>query len=45
MQSDACAVLSSLACPAETYFSTFSHKHHDFQKKAVEHKMSVFDFI
>ena len=29
----ACAILSSSAWPAVQYFSTFSHKRHDFRKK------------
>ena len=28
-----CAVLSYLSCPALQYFSTLSHKQHDFQKR------------
>jgi hypothetical protein len=34
-----------MACPALGYFSTFSHKRHDFRKKKViEHKMWVLIF-
>jgi len=31
----ACAVLSSVACLALQYFSTFSHKRRDFKNKKV----------
>ena len=41
----ACAILSSLACPALQYFSTLSHKRHDFRKRIADNKMCVFIFF
>jgi hypothetical protein len=37
----ACAILSSVACPA-VHFSTLSHKPHDFQKKKLSNIKCVF---
>jgi len=41
----ACAILSSVACPALHYFSTLSHNDTIFgKKKAIEHEKRVYVF-
>jgi hypothetical protein len=39
-----CFVLSSVAWPALLYFSTLSHKQHDFWEMLIEHKMRILNF-
>jgi len=40
----ACAILSSVSCAALEYFSTYSHKRHDFRKRGLDYKMCVLIF-
>jgi hypothetical protein len=40
----ACAILSSVGCPALQNFSTLAHERHDFKKKVIEHKIRVLIF-
>jgi len=37
----ACAILSSMACPALLYFSTLSQKRHDFLTEDTGNKMCI----
>ena len=40
----ACAIISSVNCPALQYFPTLSHELHDFRGKGTEHKICVLIF-
>jgi hypothetical protein len=37
-------ILPSIACLTLPYFSSLSHKRHDFRKRVTEHKIRVFIF-
>jgi hypothetical protein len=37
----ACATLPYVGCSAVQYFSTFSHKRHNFRKEVTEHKICL----
>ena len=39
-----CAILSSVDSMVLLYFSTLSHKQHNFQKKVTKHEMCVLIF-
>ena len=38
-------IVSSVACPALQYFSTLSHKRHDFRERITEQIMCVLIFL
>jgi len=38
-------IMSSLACLALLYFSTWSHKRYDFREKVTEHKIVFWLFV
>jgi hypothetical protein len=38
-------ILLTAACLAIQYFSTLSHKRHEFRENVIEHTMCVFDFL
>jgi len=38
----ACAILLSVACPAQQYFSTLSHKRRYYRQKAIEMCVLIF---
>jgi hypothetical protein len=40
-----CITMSFVSCQALQYFSTLSHKRHDFRKKVIEHKICVLIFF
>ena len=40
----ACTIFPSVACPAVQYFSTLTHKQHDFRKKSLLNIKCVFRF-
>jgi hypothetical protein len=37
-------ILSSVVCLFLSYFSTLSHKRHEFREKVVDHKVRVLSF-
>ena len=41
----ACAILSSVACPALQYFSTLPHKRDDFRKKKKKSFLNIKMFV
>ena len=40
-----CIIVTSVACPPLPYFSTLSHKWHDFRKKIIDNTMCVLMFF